>query len=59
MGSVPQWENVTIASGHGGFGVTLSAMTGESIAELIMKGQIPELLQPFTPKTADNTFMKC
>ncbi len=50
LGTAPLWENVTIASGHGGFGVTLSAITGESIAELIIRGQVPELLQPFAPK---------
>ena len=50
LGVAPPWENVTIASGHGGFGVTLSAITGESIAELIIRGQIPEILQPFAPK---------
>jgi glycine oxidase len=50
LGTAPSWENVTIASGHGGFGVTLSAITGESIAELIIRGQVPELLHPFAPK---------
>jgi glycine/D-amino acid oxidase-like deaminating enzyme len=50
LGNAPSWKNVTIATGHGGFGVTLSAITGENIAELIIKGQVPELLQPFVPK---------
>jgi glycine oxidase len=50
LGTAPQWENVTIASGHGGFGVTLSAITGECIAELIIRGQVPELLRSFVPK---------
>ena len=42
IGQVPSWENVTVASGHGGFGILLSAITGEAVSELITRGQLPE-----------------
>lgn len=50
LGPIPPWENVTIASGHGGFGVLLSAITGETIAELVTTGRAPEIIRPFVPK---------
>lgn len=50
LGPIPSWENVVIASGHGGFGVLLSAITGETVAELVITGQVPEIIQPFVPK---------
>jgi glycine oxidase len=43
---------VIIASGHGGFGVLLSAITGETIVELVATGQAPEVIRPFVPKEA-------
>lgn len=50
IGPIPSWENVMIASGHGGFGVLLSAVTGETMAELVISGQVPEIIRPFVPK---------
>ncbi len=50
LGPIPPWENVTIASGHGGFGILLSAITGETISELITTGQTPEIIRPFALK---------
>ena len=50
MGTLPSWKNVTIASGHGGFGVLLSIITGETIAELVTTGQVPEIIRPFVPR---------
>lgn len=50
LGPIPSWENVIIASGHGGFGILLSTITGETIAELITTGQAPEIICPFAPK---------
>ena len=50
LGPAPLWENVVIASGHGGFGITLSTITGESIAEFITTGHTPELIRSFCPK---------
>ena len=49
LGPAPQWENVLIASGHSGFGILLSAITGELMAELIATGQVPSLMRPFVP----------
>jgi glycine oxidase len=50
LGPIPSWQNVMIASGHGGFGILLSAITGEAIAELVTTGQVPEIIRPFVPK---------
>lgn len=47
LGPLPGWSNVTVASGHGGFGVTLSMITGETIAELVATGQYSEIIRPF------------
>lgn len=48
LGNVPGWENAFIASGHGGFGILLSAITGQTIAELITTGQLPPIIRPFS-----------
>jgi glycine oxidase len=48
LGSAPGWENVTLAVGHGSVGIMLSAITGQTIAELIITGQTPQILQPFS-----------
>lgn len=50
LGPIPSWENVMIASGHGGFGILLSIITGETIAELVTTGQVPEIIHPFVLK---------
>jgi glycine oxidase len=47
LGAAPGWENVALAVGHSSFGVLLSAISGRSIAELIIGGRTPEILQPF------------
>jgi glycine oxidase len=47
LGPAPGWENITLAVGHGSTGIILSAITGQSIAELIITGQMPQILQPF------------
>jgi glycine oxidase len=48
LGPAPGWENVTLAVGHGSVGILLSPITGKAIAELVIKGEVPELLQPFS-----------
>jgi glycine oxidase len=48
LGFLPPWENVLIAAGHNSVGIILSAITGQSLAELITTGQIPPLIQPFS-----------
>jgi glycine oxidase len=48
LGPAPGWENITLAVGHGSIGIMLSAITGQTIAELIITGQSPQILQPFS-----------
>src|SRR5947209_3620920 len=48
LGKAPRWQNVTLAVGHGSIGVALSAITGKSIAELVVTGNVPALLVPFS-----------
>jgi glycine oxidase len=47
LGKAPGWENVILATGHGAGGFELSAITGKAIAELIITGQTPAVIQPF------------
>jgi glycine oxidase len=47
LGPAPGWENVTLTIGHGSTGIMLSAITGQTIAELILTGQTPQMLLPF------------
>lgn len=49
-GQIRSWENVTVASGHGGFGILLSTITGEAVSELITRGQLPEHICPWYEK---------
>jgi glycine oxidase len=48
LGPAPGWENVTLAIGHGSIGIMLSAITGQTIAKLIITGQAPQILQTFS-----------
>jgi glycine oxidase len=48
LGPAPGWENVTLAVGHGSVGIMLSAITGQTIAESIITGQSPQILQSFS-----------
>jgi glycine oxidase len=47
LGTVPDWENVILATGHSGMGFELSTITGKMIAELITTGRTPELIRTF------------
>ena len=47
LGRAPGWENVILATGHGPGGFELSAITGTTIAELMLTRQTPTLIQPF------------
>jgi len=47
LGAAPKWENVTLATGHNSVGVLLSAITGQSIAELVATGRTPGIIVPF------------
>lgn len=47
LGKAPRWENVTLATGHNSVGIMLSPITGLSIADLITKGQVADVIKPF------------
>lgn len=47
VGLAPGWENVVLACGHGGFGMLLSAITGQTVAEVVATGELPPILRPF------------
>ena len=48
LGKAHRWENVTLAVGHGSVGIMLSAITGKSIADLVMTGEAPEIIEAFS-----------
>jgi glycine oxidase len=47
LGPAPGWENVTLATGHGSVGIMLSAITGQTLAKLLITEVAPELIRPF------------
>lgn len=47
LGRVSGWENVSVATGHGGIGFEASAVTGKVIAELVTTGHVPERIRTF------------
>lgn len=47
LGAAPGWQNVTLATGHGSVGIMLSAITGQTLSELLVTGVAPELIRPF------------
>ena len=49
MGSLPGWDNVTVATGHFRNGILLAPITGELIAEAVVEGTTNEALAPFSP----------
>lgn len=48
LGSLPPWDNVLLAAGHNSVGIILSAITGQTIADMLITRQISPLVQPFT-----------
>jgi len=48
LGPAPGWKNVTLAVGHGSVGIMLSAITGKTIADSMVKGEVPEVVRPFS-----------
>lgn len=48
LGAVPDWENVCVATGHGGFGMLLSGISALAIADLIVTGREQEIIRPFS-----------
>ena len=49
IGRPKGWQNLTVATGHGMFGLTLSPVTGQAVSELIMNGRSSHDLTPFHP----------
>ena len=49
IGWLPGFRNLAVASGHAMLGVTLSASTGDAVAELVTTGRAPEVIEPFDP----------
>jgi D-amino-acid dehydrogenase len=49
IGPIPDYRNLTVASGHAMLGVTLGPATGEAMAELITTGKSPAAIEPFAP----------
>jgi D-amino-acid dehydrogenase len=49
LGMAPGFSNLSIASGHAMLGVTLAAVTGVNMAELILSGKPADMLRPFDP----------
>jgi glycine oxidase len=45
---LPAWENVMVAGGHNSVGIILSGITGREVAHMLITGQTPPLLQPFS-----------
>lgn len=48
LGAAPGWDNVILATGHTGFGILLSPITGQAITEYVITGLMPPIAQPFT-----------
>ncbi|SFC56850.1 D-amino-acid dehydrogenase [Nocardioides terrae] len=49
VGRSNHYENVFVSTGHSMLGITLAPATGEAVAELMLTGRTPEVLQPFSP----------
>jgi D-amino-acid dehydrogenase len=49
IGWLPGFRNLAVASGHAMLGVTLSASTGDAVADLVTTGQAPAVIEPFDP----------
>ncbi|HET8843769.1 MAG TPA: glycine oxidase ThiO [Ktedonobacteraceae bacterium] len=47
LGRAPGWNNVVLATGHSGVGFETSAITAQSIAELLLNGQEPLLMRSY------------
>ena len=48
LGPAPGWKNLTLALGHNSVGIILSAITGQTLAELIATGRAPAIIGPFS-----------
>ncbi len=53
IGPIPDWEGLSVASGHGGTGVMLAPGTAELIADYISTGNV-DSLEPFSVSRFDS-----
>ncbi len=56
LGYAPGWKNVILATGHSGVGFETSAISGQSLAELLISGQTPAIIRPFGPERFTDHF---
>jgi D-amino-acid dehydrogenase len=49
IGKPKGWQNLTLATGHGMFGLSLSPITGHAVSELLVHGHASADLTPFHP----------
>lgn len=49
IGWLPGYRDIAVASGHAMMGVTLAPATGETVADLLTTGALPEVARPFDP----------
>jgi D-amino-acid dehydrogenase len=49
IGWLPGYRDIAVASGHAMMGVTLAPATGESVADLLTTGVLPDVARPFDP----------
>jgi glycine oxidase len=48
VGFLAPWENVLVAAGHNSVGIILSAITGECLTEMVITGNTPAIMLPFS-----------
>jgi D-amino-acid dehydrogenase len=49
LGFLPGFRNLAVATGHAMLGVTLGPATGDAMAEAVLSGRAPDVLEPFSP----------
>jgi len=49
IGTLPNVRNMTISTGHQMLGLVLAPASGDALAELIVTGKTPAVLEPFSP----------
>jgi D-amino-acid dehydrogenase len=47
LGTVPGFENLYVATGHGMLGVTLAPATAATMVPLVLENKLPSVLEPF------------
>jgi D-amino-acid dehydrogenase len=50
IGRIPTTVNAYVATGHAMLGITLGPATGDYLAELVITGRVPPVLEPFRPE---------